>query len=494
MSMYVYRRLNSALFFLLTIVSCSISSNVMADASGRAGYSGLTPSKVCTSCHSGTAAAPTVTVAGPTAVAAGSINSYTVTVRGGPAVAAGIDVAATAGTLATSGAGAKLLSREIVHSAPKTMNGGAASFTFSWQAPTTNGPATLFATGVSTNGNNTDTGDGAGATSLAITVGGGPAAGLAAVIHGPTTGVVGAAVAFDGSGSTVAGGTISQYDWNFGDGTAGSGVKVNHTFTAGTYNVRLTITSNTGATNSATLSIRVTTVAGAPGPVANAGGPYSGTLGTAVNFDGSASTVAGGSLIAYNWNFGDSQTSAGAKVAHTYATSGNFTVTLEVVANNGVTAHTQTRADIVAAGGAGSPSIGQTLYDVNCASCHGLNGTGGSAVSVVGASASGITSAIASVATMRTLSTLSAADITEIATYLSAGGAAGSGTDDEDNTVSADSVSSGSRDDAQVQSSSNAKGAPANPFVGARTNSGGLDGLSLLFVTAWGVIRRLKAK
>jgi PKD domain-containing protein len=41
------------------------------------------------------------------------------------------------------------------------------------------------------------------------------------------------------------------------------------------------------------------------GPVAEAGGPYSGTAGQAVQFDGSRSTASSGSLTSYLWSFGD---------------------------------------------------------------------------------------------------------------------------------------------------------------------------------------------
>jgi len=64
---------------------------------------------------------------------------------------------------------------------------------------------------------------------------------LEAVITAPTEGTVGKPVKFDASASS-SGGTIIWYDWDFGDGTKGSGQVVVHKYIkAGTYTVTLTI-------------------------------------------------------------------------------------------------------------------------------------------------------------------------------------------------------------------------------------------------------------
>jgi len=58
---------------------------------------------------------------------------------------------------------------------------------------------------------------------------------------------------FDASGSTDSDGTISSYDWDFGDGNSGSGVTTGHTYDSyGDYPVVLTVTDNGGAADSAT--------------------------------------------------------------------------------------------------------------------------------------------------------------------------------------------------------------------------------------------------
>ena len=76
-------------------------------------------------------------------------------------------------------------------------------------------------------------------------------------------------------------------------------------------------------------------------PVANAGGPYAGNEGTAVTFDGTASTDPENNAASYDWSFGDgatfSATGAAVKPTHAYADNGTYTVTLKVTDAGGLT-------------------------------------------------------------------------------------------------------------------------------------------------------------
>jgi hypothetical protein len=68
---------------------------------------------------------------------------------------------------------------------------------------------------------------------------------------------------FNGSGSSDPGGSIVDYSWDFGDGTPlGSGQQVDHQYAAGTYQVKLTVTDNSGAKGSVTHAVTVPTAAG----------------------------------------------------------------------------------------------------------------------------------------------------------------------------------------------------------------------------------------
>ncbi|MGY2085987.1 PKD domain-containing protein, partial [Blastococcus sp. SYSU DS0539] len=66
-------------------------------------------------------------------------------------------------------------------------------------------------------------------------------------------------VAVDASGSADSDGRVAGYAWDFGDGGTGTGVTASHTYAAaGTYQVRLTVTDDAGATGTVTQAVTVT--------------------------------------------------------------------------------------------------------------------------------------------------------------------------------------------------------------------------------------------
>ena len=77
----------------------------------------------------------------------------------------------------------------------------------------------------------------------------------------PTNPVIGQTVHFNAAGSTsAAGGTITNYHWDFGDGSTaeGSGATTSHAYAAaGTYVARLTVTDSAGRTGTTTQNVTV---------------------------------------------------------------------------------------------------------------------------------------------------------------------------------------------------------------------------------------------
>jgi serine protease len=63
---------------------------------------------------------------------------------------------------------------------------------------------------------------------------------------------------FDGTASTDSDGTVTNYAWNFGDNTTGTGVEASKTYQAnGPYTVTLTVTDDDGATGTSSQTVSV---------------------------------------------------------------------------------------------------------------------------------------------------------------------------------------------------------------------------------------------
>jgi chitodextrinase len=78
-----------------------------------------------------------------------------------------------------------------------------------------------------------------------------------AVISGPTRGLAGETLSFDG-GNSDDDGQLVDYAWDFGDRSTGSGITVTHVYTgAGSYQVALTVTDDGGLTADATHSVEI---------------------------------------------------------------------------------------------------------------------------------------------------------------------------------------------------------------------------------------------
>ncbi|WP_306369172.1 S8 family serine peptidase [Nocardiopsis sp. CC223A] len=140
---------------------------------------------------------------------------------------------------------------------------------------------------------------------------------------------------FDGSGST-ADGEVTDWEWEFGDGSGDSGATVEHTYGAeGDYTVTLTVTDDSGATDSATATVSVGSPGG-DGPTADfGGGCYS--FWYLCEFDASSSTEGDAPIVSYAWDFGDGSTGSGDYTWHFYPGPGTYVITLTVTDADGAT-------------------------------------------------------------------------------------------------------------------------------------------------------------
>jgi YD repeat-containing protein len=156
-------------------------------------------------------------------------------------------------------------------------------------------------------------------------------------------------ITFDGSASHDPDGTIAKYEWDLdGNGTfetnSGSKATVTHSYTAeGEYTVRLRVTDNNGATDTA---VRTLTIINNLPPTASfTATPSVVKEGEPISFSGAGSSDPDGTIAKYEWDFdgnGTYETNGGSNpvISHSYTTPGTYTVGLRVTDNGGKTATT----------------------------------------------------------------------------------------------------------------------------------------------------------
>lgn len=126
---------------------------------------------------------------------------------------------------------------------------------------------------------------------------------------------------------SASGATITEWFWDFGDGTTSTSQNPQHKYTrSGTYTVTLTVTSSTGSrdTEIKTGLVRV----GTTGPLRAlfAADTRNVTTRTSVQF----TDMSSGSPRAWLWDFGDGETSTEQNPMHRYKTAGTYPVSLTV--------------------------------------------------------------------------------------------------------------------------------------------------------------------
>ena len=154
------------------------------------------------------------------------------------------------------------------------------------------------------------------------------------------------ALTADAGTSTDQDGTITSYSWTFGDGATATGITTSHTYpAAGSYPVSLTVTDNSGATNSTTAQVIVSRANVAPTAAFTTT-----TSNLALTADAGTSTDQDGTITSYSWTFGDGATATGITTSHTYPAAGSYPVSLTVTDNSGATNSTTAQVIVTAAG------------------------------------------------------------------------------------------------------------------------------------------------
>jgi len=157
------------------------------------------------------------------------------------------------------------------------------------------------------------------------------------VVYGPSSGEAPLQVSFDGSRSTDSDGRIVSYLWDFGDGTSSGSSRISHTYTTtGNYTAALTVTDNAGGQSTSPVPVEVRPATVPPVSVVRyvTDDPRARSAPLMVRFDGTDSYDSDGSIVAYQWDFGDGDGGTGATVNHTYTAPGRYTVVLTVLDNS----------------------------------------------------------------------------------------------------------------------------------------------------------------
>ena len=190
---------------------------------------------------------------------------------------------------------------------------------------------------------------------------------------------IGQTISFDASCSSDPDNDPLDYSWSFGDGSAGSGISINHSYSSeGTYHVRLTATDSKGGSDYIIRNVTVTSGGTNQPPVADAGPDQSVTVGEAAYFDGSSSYDPDGTIVSYFWDFGDGETSNEIAPTHIYYSEGSYYVTLTVTDDNSISDSDTAKVTVSSGGGNHSPTacfaynppnpnVGQTIsFDASC--------------------------------------------------------------------------------------------------------------------------------
>lgn len=150
----------------------------------------------------------------------------------------------------------------------------------------------------------------------------------------PPEGCTNPAISFTSTSDPLAGNTITEWHWDFGDATTGIGANPTHTYTTpGTYTVKHWIVNSKGCNSDTTSHDIYINVQ--PTPNFTNSGPY--CLNKNITFT-DLSVPNAGTLVNWHWDMGDGNIfdfTNGNPFTHQYTTTGIKTVTLTVTTSKG---------------------------------------------------------------------------------------------------------------------------------------------------------------
>ncbi len=174
----------------------------------------------------------------------------------------------------------------------------------------------------------------------------------ASFVYSPAGPGVKETVYFNAAGSSDTDGSIVSYEWDFGDGSTGTGQKTGHGYnTAGVYAVVLVVRDNNG--NHGTANQAVTVQAGSSPTASFEYSPANPLVNQDIYFNASASSDPDGTIQSYSWNLGDGSTTSGPTITHRYGSAGQYSVVLVVTDNSG---HTGTSDKLITVSSGQAPT------------------------------------------------------------------------------------------------------------------------------------------
>jgi gliding motility-associated-like protein len=162
--------------------------------------------------------------------------------------------------------------------------------------------------------------------------------------------------------SSIAVGNISQWLWNFGDGTTSTQQHPVHNYSStGPFNVTLLVTTNNGCTDD---SVKIMDKIHAQ-PLAAFSAPAEVCNGTAISFT-DQSTASNSTVAQWLWDFGDGTTSTQQNPTKTYAGPNTYNIKLTVVSAVGCSSAVATKNIVV-------NDLPTTTFNISSPNCINQN-------------------------------------------------------------------------------------------------------------------------